>query len=385
MVNTVPRILADENIALVQEAFAGLGELHTAPGRAITPDQLRDVDILLVRSVTRVDAALLQHSRCRFVGTATSGTDHVDRAWLAAQGIAFADAHGCNADAVVDYVLAALAHLAMRDGVDWTACTFGIIGCGAVGGRLAKRLLALGLVPRIHDPFLTQAHPLATYFTSLEDALAQQVTSLHVPLTFDGPHPTWQLLGRQELGWLRPDAILVNAARGQVLDTTALLRHMDAHPALRVVLDAWEGEPAVSRELLARVDLGTPHIAGYSRLGKVRGTLLLRDALRQHLDLPAASPLSSEDQQLLHMPPSDAGPLWQWLARCLLAAYDPASDHAAMQALLSLDAGSAAQEFDRLRKHYPERPEFSQFRVHKEVRAAAALQALGFAAGPAGG
>lgn len=357
------QILADENIALVHEAFADLGELRTLAGRAITPALLRDVDILLVRSVTRVDASLLQNSRCRFVGTATSGTDHVDLQWLQQQGIAFADAHGCNAEAVVDYVLAALAWLALRDRFDWTRCSVGIVGCGAVGSRLARRLLALGITPRIHDPLLPATHALAEYFTSLEVVLAQQVVSLHTSLTHSGPCPTWHLLNAERLALLRDDAILLNAARGAVLDSEALLLRMNAAPQLRVVLDAWEGEPAVRHDLLTRVDLGTPHIAGYSRLGKLRGTVLLRAALLRHLGRPAQD--FHHEIESPSLPAVSGSRLlpWQVLAKGVLAAYDPGKDHQAMQQLLRLSPGDAAVAFDRLRKQYPERAEFGQFGV----------------------
>lgn len=376
---TALRILADENLALVHEAFGGLGSLQTMPGRAMLPEHLAAVDALLVRSVTRVDAALLQGSSCRFVGTATSGTDHIDRVWLQQQHIGFADAHGCNAEGVVDYVLAALAWLALRGGQNWLQRAVGIVGCGAVGGRLARRLLALGVPVTIHDPFLDQSHPLAHCFASLEAVLQQPVVSLHVPLTHEGPWPTWHLLDAARLAQLQPDAILINAARGAVVDTPALLQHMAHRPGLKVVLDAWEGEPAVDQTLLEKVDIGTPHIAGYSRLGKVRGTLMVREALCRHfgLDLPSVPDAAAAQRRPL--PAAAPGPLWQQLAVSILQAFDIARDHQAMQDLRGLAAPAAAAGFDRLRKEYPERREFQEWTVPAGAPPLlAALRACGF-------
>lgn len=377
-------ILADENIALVQEAFAPLGNLRTAPGRSITRAALDDVDILLVRSITPVDAALLAGTRCRFVGTATSGTDHVDQAWLKEQGIAFADAHGCNAEGVADYVLAALALLARQGDIgDWQQRSVGIVGCGAVGSRLATRMLKLGMRVHIHDPFLDDSHPLAACFTSLELALQQDIVSLHTPLTHSGPWPTRHLLDAAHLSLLQPDAVLINAARGAVLDTQALLARMTQTPGLRVVLDAWEGEPVVNQELLARVQIGTPHIAGYSRLGKLRGTLLLREALHRHLGLGLPGPLFREDSFAMELQHEAGESDADLRDRCILGAYDLAQDHAAMQLLSGLKSEQAAVHFDRLRKQYPERAEFGQFTLAGSgllEPALKTLQAAGFRA-----
>lgn len=378
-------ILADENIALVQEAFAPLGNLRTAPGRQITRDALEDVDILLVRSITRVDARLLTGTRCRFVGTATSGTDHVDQAWLAEQGIAFAEAHGCNAEGVADYVLAALALLAMNGDIgDWQQRSVGIVGCGAVGSRLAGRLLGLGMQVCIHDPFLDQSHPLAACFSSLDLAMQQDIVSLHTPLTYSGPWPTFHLVDAARLALLQPDAVLINAARGAVLDTPALLARMAQTPMLRVVLDAWEGEPAVNSDLLTRVQIGTPHIAGYSRLGKLRGTWLLLDALHRHLGLGVPEAMWKEDSYNLVLQQRAGESDASVRDRGILAAYDLARDHAAMQALGGVAPDQALAGFDRLRREYPERPEFGQFTLPGAGLRESALKALnaaGFRAG----
>jgi erythronate-4-phosphate dehydrogenase len=355
------KILADENIALVHEAFGHFGELRTVPGRSITAAMLADIDALLVRSVTRVDASLLSASPCRFVGTATSGIDHVDTAWLRQHDIVFADAHGCNANSVVDYVLAALAALSGRDGFDWQSSSVGIIGCGAVGSRLAQRLNALDVQLKIHDPFLPESHPLGLYFRPLAEVMQQQIVTLHTPLTLVGEWPTFHMLDQATLAWLRSDAILVNAARGEIIDTAALLARMNQCPGLRVVLDAWEGEPEVNQQLLQRVDIGTPHIAGYSEPGKIDGTAQVQQAFCKTFGLKSTPALFQLQHELVAVPVPGASGHQQWLNQCVLSAYDIWRDHQAMQQLSGKE--TAAHGFDALRKGYPLRREFGQLKV----------------------
>lgn len=371
------KIVADENLAQLAATFAGAGELLAMPGRAIDAGVVQDADALLVRSVTQVDARLLAGSRCRFVGTATAGIDHVDTTWLAEQGIAFASARGCNAMAVVDYVFSALAHLGERDGFDWRGLSFGIVGCGAIGGRLARKLLALGIDVAIHDPLLDGDHFAAAHFTDFATTLRQDLVTFHTPLTRTGTWPTWHMLDARGLAELRPDTILVNAARGGVIDNASLLAHLQAHPGQRVVLDAWENEPAIALPLLERVGLGTAHIAGYSVEGKVRGTQMIAQAFAAHfgIALPPAQVMAPEPR-VLQVDATQPG--WRQLNALILQAYDVARDDALLrQAAASADP---AAQFDLLRKNYPVRREFSWFSpapgLAPDVRAAAAT--LGF-------
>ncbi len=378
------RILADENIASVREQFAALGDVITVPGRSITRNLLADCDALLVRSVTAVDARLLAGTRCRFVASATSGTDHVNTAQLAAAGIGFAAAPGCNAISVVDYVFAALAALASARLVDpdWRKLSFGIVGCGHIGSALVQRLLALGVDVIVHDPLLPAAHPLASRFRGLEEVLARQVVSLHVPLTETGPYATRHLLDAERLAALQPGTILINAARGSVVSNEKLLQRLDAAANLVVVLDVWEQEPALKLPLLERVALGTPHIAGYSHEGKMRGTEQIREALCRFFGLqsPNAAGYGDSPQSLLSVVADDSAA--EQFNSLLLASYDIRRDDLALrQACRESDPAAA---FDRLRKHYPKRHEYSHFRVSTlGLREALHphLRALGFRVG----
>ena len=370
------RILADENITAVREFFGPYGLVTTMPGRKIDSQAVKDCDVLLVRSITRVDSTLLQGSPCRFVGTATSGIDHIDTGALQEKGIAFAAAEGCNSLSVVDYVFSVLAVASPIAGLPWRACTVGIIGCGRIGAALAERLLALGVTIKIYDPLLGGQHPLHMHFASLETVLNQDVVTLHVPLTTSGPFPTFHMIDRVQLMCIRKDALLINAARGAAINNNALSDWLQERPSQRVVLDTWEGEPAINLQLLRQVELGTPHIAGYSKQGKLNGTRMLRDRFCQQLGLAISEDGSTAPLSELQIPQADPQTL---LDHLILATYDVRRDHQAMQRMLS--GNSAAAEFDALRKHYPAREEMSAYkldsrRLPKQTAADAAL--LGF-------
>ncbi len=355
------RIIADENIPMVEEFFADLGEVVRLPGRSMTAEDLRGADALLVRSVTKVNQALLAESQVRFVGTCTIGVDHLDRDYLESAGITWASAPGCNANSVVEYVYAALAHL----DIDWLEQRVGIIGCGNVGGLLHKRLRAQGVECHCYDPFLDLEHD--PDLTKLESVLDWDIVCLHTPYTTDGPHPTHHLIGKKELARLRPGALLLNGGRGPVVDNTALLEHLESGASLQVVLDVWEPEPEISRSLLQLVDLGSPHIAGYSYDGKVTGTEMIYQALCQHLGQEPSKRLSEQlpaldnDQCLIR-----ANDPWLALRNAVEQVYAIAADDRRLRALAQrADAGeeSFGNGFDALRKHYPVRREFNNYRL----------------------
>ncbi|MCH8497559.1 MAG: 4-phosphoerythronate dehydrogenase [Marinobacter sp.] len=371
-------IVADENIPLLDAFFGDLGRLTRLPGRALTPAQLRDADLLLVRSVTPVTADLLATAPVRFVGTATIGTDHVDTAWLQQQGITFASAPGCNAVSVVEYVLAVLSLYGGQRGLaDWRGLSVGIVGAGNVGGRLAQRLRAIGVTAKCCDP------PRATQtgeagFVSLEEALACDVISLHTPLTVTGPHATHHMLGEAELAALGNHQLLINSGRGAVVDNRALSARLRQPDAPWVALDVWEQEPAIDSELLGQVWLGTPHIAGYSLEGKSRGTAMLYEAVCRWLgrtpDRELADLLPSPWFAQLQLAPE--APLQPCIDRAIRLCYDPRDDHQRLLATLGLRPAERAAAFDALRRNYPVRREFASLTL--AVAADPAWAALGF-------
>ena len=369
------KILVDENMPYARELFSRTGEVVAVPGRPLPEAELRDASALMVRSVTPVNAALLADTPVKFVGTATAGTDHVDQASLQAAGIGFSAAPGCNAIAVVEYVFSALLLLAERDGFALRDRTVGIVGVGNVGSRLQARLEAWGVKTLLCDPPRADRGDTGPFHT-LETLVAQaDILNFHTPLNKEGRYKSWHLADAALLMALRPDTILINACRGPVVDNAALLEVLKMRGDLRVVLDVWEPEPDLSLDLLARVDIATAHIAGYTLEGKARGTTQVFEAWSAFIGQPQQVALES----LLPPPEFSSitlhGELDQaTLKRLAHLVYDVRRDDAPLR-----KAADQPGEFDRLRRQYEERREWSSLQVICDNAASASmLKQLGF-------
>lgn len=355
------KIVADENMPGLAP-LESLGELVRVPGRQVTPAQLADADILLVRSVTRVDAALLAGSKVRFVGSATIGTDHVDLDALAQAGIRFAHAPGCNAMAVAEYVLQVALHWAVGRRQPLAGCRVAVVGVGNVGSRVAALLAALGCQVLPYDPPRQRAGEVLPWpWADWSSVLQADVISLHVPLADAGEDATRHLLDAAALEQLDERQLLVNTCRGPVIDNVALEGRLVAPQPPAVVLDVWEQEPLVPASLLQRVLLGSPHVAGYSLEGKLRGSAQVLAALFDWLGTGARLPE-------VQAPPGE----WradvldeQGLLALLRSRYDVRDDLALLQQALCADAPAAA--FDRLRRDYRVRHEMAGVEVSGRV------------------
>ncbi|WP_449103534.1 4-phosphoerythronate dehydrogenase PdxB [Pseudomonas veronii] len=357
-------IVADENIPLLDAFFQGFGEIRRVPGRSIDRATVEQADVLLVRSVTNVNRALLEGSKVRFVGTCTIGTDHLDLDYFQRAGIQWSSAPGCNARGVVDYVLGSLQTLAEIEGADLNQRTYGVVGAGEVGGRLVKVLKGLGWNVLVCDPPRQIAED--GDYVSLEQIIEQcDVISLHTPLTKSGNGSTWHLFDRERLNRLKPGAWLINASRGPVVDNAALRDVLLSREDLQAVLDVWEGEPEVDVDLADLCVLATPHIAGYSLDGKQRGTAQIYQAFCTHLGQAPAIELSD-----LLPPPwlaevhlnASTDPAWA-LATLCRSVYDPRRDDADFRRSLVGTVDEQRKAFDLLRKHYPERREIDGLKV----------------------
>ena len=369
------QILADENIPAVEYFFSGDTHVARLPGRAIGRAQLQHVDILLVRSVTRVDATLLSGTAVKFVGTATSGLDHIDQEYLCQSGIGFAYAAGSNANSVVEYVLAAVASVADTLEKLLAGGVVGVVGYGHIGKAIAERLDALGIRYCVFDPRLQQ-HTIKQAAT-LEQVLDCDVVTLHPELTTDEPWPSRHLLGIAELSRLGPDSLLVNASRGPIIDNMALLAHLRTGEGFSTVVDVWEGEPAINAALLERVTLGTAHIAGYSLDGKLLATRMLSDAVKEWRHVQSAalsSPAGTAPVLLLPEGFSRA----QQIRYLLKSRYDISLDDALLrQAILGEPIiEKRAQQFDQLRKTYRSRRELAGSLVRQSIPTAQQLEVI---------
>ena len=384
------RIIADRNMPFAAEAFGTLGETVIRDGRALTAADVRDADILAIRSTTQVNAALLDGSRVRFVGTATIGTDHMDIPYLESRGIGWCFSPGCNANSVSEYFTAALLHLAVTNGFSLAGKTVGVIGIGNVGSRVVQKARALGMKVLMNDPpRQRQARAAgrdaeAAEFVELQDLLAAaDIVTVHVPMEKGGSDPTFHLADAAFFGQMRPGAIFINAARGAVADSPALLAAIDSGRLAHVALDTWEGEPgAYSDELLERVDIATPHIAGHSFEGKVGGTEMVYRAACEFIGQPpvwtAEGNLPPPPVPFIRVYATDL-PIETALHRIVRQVYDIMGDDARMRQRAPETAKAA--HFDHLRKNYPMRREFRFTEVaceHTDPALRDSLQALGF-------
>lgn len=371
------KILVDENMPYARELFSRLGDVTAVPGRPIPVSELADADALMVRSVTKVNADLLDGKAIKFVGTATAGCDHVDETYLQQAGIAFSAAPGCNAIAVVEYVFSSLLMLAERDGFKLTDRTVGIIGVGNVGSRLQARLKAFGIRTLLCDPPRADRGDEGD-FQPLETLVREaDVLTFHTPLFKDGVYKSLHLADEKLISSLKPGSILINACRGPVVDNAALLKCLENGQDLSVVLDVWEPEPELNVALLDKVDIGTAHIAGYTLEGKARGTTQVFEAYsefigqKQQVALDTLLPAPEFGRITLH------GPLDQaTLKRLVHLVYDVRRDDAPLRKVAGIPG-----EFDKLRKNYQERREWSSLYIQCDDEAAATLlQKLGFGA-----
>lgn len=362
------KIVADENIPFVKELFSPLGDVVLKSGREITKGDVFDAKILLVRSVTKVNEALLAGSEVEFVGTCTIGCDHLDSCYLDANKIAYSSAPGCNANSVVQYVISVLASFDELQ----TGKSVVVVGGGNVGSRVHNTLSALGFDCRCVDPFLSSDSGLnLSNFSAVFDA---DIVCLHAPYTEDGPYPTRHMFSQDELAKLKPGVLFINAGRGGVVDNNALLAFKKINPDLRLVLDVWENEPNIDKELLALTNIGTPHIAGYSFEGRVTGSLMIFDALSQYLDVPHEQVVDIRGRitdKAFENPIDVSAPS---LKEVLLAIYNVNKDYVALKAA----SDSVDSSFDKLRKNYPIRREFSHYKCPSAAADIETYRTLGF-------
>lgn len=359
-------IVADENIPYVKNAFSSLGTVHTLAGRTMTAEDVKQADILLVRSVTQVNEKLLKNSQVKFAATATIGCDHIDEDYLKQQGIGFANAPGSNATSAAEYVVAALLAMSVEKERPLQDYTVGVVGCGQVGSCVVQKLQALGVQCLVNDPpRQEQGLTCSADYVSLDELIKQaDCISLHVPLEKKGDHPTYQLIDRKELQALKENSIFINASRGDVVNETALLSVLKQREDINLILDVWEQEPNINTNTLQRAQFATPHIAGYSLDGKVRGVEMIYDAVCQYF---SQKPIWNAQQALPPAPLhtlqfSDAATAEYIIETAILNCYDIRVDDRRMRTLLNSE--NIATLFDSLRKNYPIRREFSTVTLH---------------------
>jgi erythronate-4-phosphate dehydrogenase len=272
------RIIADEAIPFVEHYFGEQGEVVLKPGRFLMRHDLMAADLLLVRSVTRINQALLEGTPVKFVGSTVTGTDHLDIDWLNQQGIRWSAAVGCNANATAEYVVTAVAALQKQGWLLGHQLRAGVVGVGRIGSRVAEKLKLLGFDVLLCDPLRAQ-YEKDFYHTPIEQLIDLDFMTLHTPLIQEGSCPTYHLIGKNFLQRQKKGCVLLNTGRGAVIDFRELKRY-GRH--LMWCLDVWEGEPFIDLEVLRAAIIASPHIAGHSIQSKYRGVqMVYQDAVTQ--------------------------------------------------------------------------------------------------------
>jgi len=336
------KIVADENIPYAVEAFSTIGKVTLVQGRNIP--SLTDCDILIVRSITRVDEKLLHSSSVKFVGTSTIGYDHIDLQYLQDNGIGFTSAPGSNSNSVSEYVIAALLVYAGQKGIRLEGKSIGVIGVGNVGSKVVQKCVSIGMKVLKNDPPL-QGKTHDPTFLPLNNVLQADFVTLHVPLTKSGKYPTYHMVNNNFITAM--DGVLINTSRGKVVDEEVLSKALN-NKIEAAILDVWENEPDINRDFAKRV-FGTPHIAGYSFDGKVNGTQMMYDAVCAYFGIEPvwrAADLLPLGRSITCFGRKDE----DILRNAVRQVYDIEKDYADFQKNMS--------DFDKLRKEYPLRREF---------------------------
>lgn len=329
-----PKILIDDNIPFIRGRLERVADVEYLDQFGFTPKSIKGADALIIRTRTQCNEALLSRSDVKLIATATIGTDQIDMQWCADNGIKVCNSPGCNAPGVAQYVWSSL----LREGFDPKRQILGVVGCGNVGSIVADWGRLLGAEVWVNDP-PRQRRGLSDYYHTLEELMsACDAVTLHTPLIRNGENPTFHLIGEKEVDLMKQGAILVNAARGEVTATIPLLKAVKKG-RIKGVIDTWEGEPDLNYELLDAVDIGTFHIAGYSKEGKQRATRMVLEAVEDffgvEVDKSGLAPVYT--------------PWGKITSEIITSSYDPFIDSDALKA--------APGSFDILRRNYDYRKE----------------------------
>ena len=365
------KIIADDKIPYLKGALESFAEVLYVPGAEMTPELIRDADALVTRTRTICGERLLKGSAVKYIASATIGADHIDAEYCGKRGIAWSNAPGCNAGAVCQYVAAVLFAYAQKKHLKLRDLTIGIVGVGHVGEKVASLCRAIGMQVLLNDPPRQRVEG-AGAFTALDriQEYADMVT-FHVPLNSAGEFTTRHMVDDNFLKGLGKQPLLINSCRGEVFDTSAVKSALAFGVLSGVALDCWEGEPLIDLELLKKVDIGTPHIAGYSRDGKANGTMMSVRAVSRFFKLgiddwePTGEGLQEPTSIQLDGHNKDPESV---LAEAVLATYDILADHRSLKA--------APRSFEHLRDQYPLRREFHNYRIEARNLDKTALSTL---------
>jgi erythronate-4-phosphate dehydrogenase len=347
------RIIIDNKIPYINGVLEPFFEVIYLPGNLTTKQAVKDADALITRTRTICSKETLEGSRVKFIATATIGFDHIDVNFCEAAGIQWANAPGCNAESVNQYISSALFSWSMRKNLALTGKTIGIVGVGQVGSRVAKTCEILGMRVLLNDPPRARAEG-SSGFVSLESIRDQaDAITFHVPLNMDGVDFTYHMVSKDFLQNLGKKPLIINTCRGEVFDSEAVYKAMEADAISGMILDCWENEPDIDLRLLETADYGTPHIAGYSKDGKANGTRASVRAISRFFSLGIdewePSGVEPPEQPVIELDGHNRC-AESLLAEVIRSTYEIESDDAALR--------NNPQLFEQLRGDYPVRREF---------------------------
>ena len=374
------KIVADKDLPLVEELFSNFGELFLLPGRSIENKHLIDADALLVRSTTKVSKELLINTSLKFVGSATSGIDHVSTNELNERGINFSDAKGCNANAVSDYCLSTIANLFSENIRNEESLRVGIIGNGSIGSLLARKMKALNWDTLICDPPQSEEIielPDFVSYEKLESMKTCDAISIHVPFTTSGSYPTKHLIDKNFLSSLSDNTVLINTSRGGVVDEESLLKLMSDNRSLISVFDVWADEPMCNPKLVEKSYFATPHIAGYSENAKRSASLRIFAEFCRCFDFSCID-VTSRYLQTKNLSVENNVSNFLGVLNQVLPIMDVSSQF--KQLIKAQGDSNRAAIFDTLRLKFSGRREFREYTVPRNIcqQEAKFLHAVGF-------
>lgn len=370
------RVIADDKIPFLTGALESYADIKYMPGREISSDYVKDADALIIRTRTKCNKALLENSKVRFIATATIGFDHIDTDYCTSNNITWQNAPGCNSSSVEQYVLSALLVLSAEKNFNLAESTIGIVGVGHVGTKIERVAKLLGMNILLNDPPRERQEG-GLCFVSLERIIQESdIISFHVPLTMVGQDQTFHMVNDLFLHNLRKKVHLINTSRGEIIEEKSLKKTIVSGKLGSVVLDVWENEPKIDKDLLGMVDIATPHIAGYSLDGKANGTKMSVRALSKFFNLgldnwsPDFIPKPIESHIIIDAKEKKTEPI---IAEAVLKTYNILEDDAIFRKSIS--------SFEKQREQYPPRREYGAYTIrllNDHNKAGSALMKLGF-------
>lgn len=355
------KIIADNKIPYLKDVLDNVADVTYMPGIDITKKAIKDADALIIRTRTKCNEQTLKGANIKMIASATIGYDHIDTSWCKNNGIEWSNSPGCNAGSVMQYIAAVFALLVEEKEWELKNKYIAVVGVGNVGSKVASLARELGMVVYEVDPPRARTEHNKTFYELKNIIQKADIVTFHTPLTYEGPDKTYHLCNDKLLSMMKKEAVLINTSRGEVVSNKALKNVLLNKSIGTAVIDTWEDEPNIDHELLEKVWIATPHIAGYSQDGKAMGTQMSVQAISRkfnlgmdnwevkHLTLPEHTTLVIDCHKLSKE---------EIVANAILHTYPLRDDDKRLR--------NNPEKFEYLRGNYPVRREFNAYNIQLE-------------------